>query len=126
MQGKVSVAESTIRRARSLVEKSGDIEHRLPVLILAARIDAAAGRAAAAEQSLGSLLEQATAVGNVPLTLDARLALGEVELKAGKAAGREQLSALEKDATARGFLLIAREARASLDRTGGPGGHPPG
>jgi tetratricopeptide (TPR) repeat protein/class 3 adenylate cyclase len=126
MQGKVSGAESTVRRARSLVEKSGDIEHRLPVLILAARIDAAAGRAAAAEQSLGSLLEQATAVGNVPLTFDARLALAEVESKAGKAAGREQLSALEKDATARGFLLIAREARASLESTATPGGRPTG
>jgi len=32
-----------------------------------------------------------------------------------KAAGRLHLAALEKDATAKGFLLIAREAKAAAD-----------
>jgi class 3 adenylate cyclase/tetratricopeptide (TPR) repeat protein len=124
-QGRVPDAESTIRRARILVEKSADIESRVPVLILAARIDAAAGKSAVAEQSLESLLAQATALGNVSLGFDVRLALGEIELKAGKDAGRERLAALEKEATVRGFLLIAREARAGLDLSGASGGHPP-
>jgi tetratricopeptide (TPR) repeat protein len=124
-QGRVPDAESTIRRARILVEKSADIESRVPVLILAARIDAAAGKSAVAEQSLESLLAQATALGNVSLGFDVRLALGEIELKAGKDAGRERLAALEKEATVRGFLLIAREARAGLDLSGASVGHPP-
>lgn len=44
-----------------------------------------------------------------------QLALGEIEMKSGKAAaGRARLEALEKDATAKGFLLIARKAAAAL------------
>ncbi len=40
-----------------------------------------------------------------------RLALGEIEMKSAQtAAGRARLEALEKDATAKGFLLIARKA----------------
>jgi tetratricopeptide (TPR) repeat protein/class 3 adenylate cyclase len=122
-QGKTAAAENAIRRARTLVEKSGDVENRMPVLILAARIDAASGKTAAAEQSLEALLAQATGLGNVSLEFDARLALGEVEVKAGKAAGRERLVALEKEATARGFLLIAREARVGLNAEGSRGSH---
>ena len=46
--------------------------------------------------------------------LEADLALGETEMKAGaKDAGRVRLLALEKDATAKGFLLIARKAHTA-------------
>jgi hypothetical protein len=38
-----------------------------------------------------------------------------MEVKSGRAAaGRARLQALEKDATAKGFLLIARKAAAAL------------
>jgi hypothetical protein len=47
--------------------------------------------------------------------LEARLALGEIEIKSGKSAsGRARLEALEKDARAKGFGLIAREAAEAL------------
>ena len=41
-------------------------------------------------------------------------ALGEIEMKSGKtASGMANLKSLEKDATARGFLLIADKAKAA-------------
>jgi hypothetical protein len=45
---------------------------------------------------------------------EARLALGEMEMKSGDAAGGQtRLEALEKDATSRDFLLMVRKARAA-------------
>jgi hypothetical protein len=53
----------------------------------------------------------------VPVQLEARLALSEVEMKSGNTAvGLIHLRALERDATARGFLLIARKAAAAARR----------
>jgi len=45
--------------------------------------------------------------------LEARLALGEVGMKSWKNAAIVDLASLEQDATAQGFLLIAREAAAA-------------
>ena len=43
--------------------------------------------------------------------LEARLALAEIEIQSGKCnAGRSLLAALEKEAKAKGFALIARKA----------------
>jgi hypothetical protein len=47
---------------------------------------------------------------------EARLALGEMEMKScDTAGGQTRLEALEKDATSRGFLLMARKARAARE-----------
>ncbi len=44
----------------------------------------------------------------------ARLALGEREMKSGNAAeGKARLTALQKDAKAKGFNLVARKAGAA-------------
>jgi hypothetical protein len=43
---------------------------------------------------------------------EARLALGEVEQGTGSASAAARLSALERDARAQGFLLIANQAHA--------------
>jgi len=43
---------------------------------------------------------------------ESRLALGEIEMKSGQiAAGRTRLAALEKEASEKGFILIARKAQ---------------
>jgi hypothetical protein len=42
---------------------------------------------------------------------DARLALGELEIRSGKtSAGHARLAALEKESRHKGFLLVARKA----------------
>ena len=65
-------------------------------------------------QALETVLAEAEKIGYAPGRFEARLALGEIEMKSGKtAAGRARLEQLEKDATAKGFLLIARKAAAA-------------
>jgi hypothetical protein len=56
-------------------------------------------------------LAEATKSGSFALHVEVQYALGEIEMKSGRAAaGRSRLTALGKDATAKGFLLIARKA----------------
>jgi len=86
----------------------------IDVGIAAGRIHAASGRAAEASKGLAGTLAEATRLDCGRCVLEARLALGELEMKEGKkAAAREHLATLEKDATAKGFLLIARKANAA-------------
>jgi hypothetical protein len=50
-------------------------------------------------------------MGYQGVELDARLAVAEIEMKAGQtAAGRALLAAIEADAKAKGYNLIARKA----------------
>jgi class 3 adenylate cyclase len=54
--------------------------------------------------------------GHVPAQMEGRLAYGEVAMTLGMnpAIGRQRLTALNNDATAKGFRLIARKARERL------------
>lgn len=84
------------------------------VAITAGLIHAANGKTAEATKSLDAALAEARKLECGRLSLEARLALGELEMKQGKkAAAGEHLAALEKDAKAKGFLLIARKANAA-------------
>jgi hypothetical protein len=50
----------------------------------------------------------------VSYEFEIRLALGEIEMKSGKrSSGTDRLKSLERDATAKGFLLVARKAKAA-------------
>ncbi len=107
--------------AGALARQINDPALRLPVEIevgiAAARIQAASRKQsdqAEALASLGQRLTEATRNHLLELQFEAALALGEIEIESAKAsAGRARLQALEKDATAHGFLLIARKAAAA-------------
>jgi len=103
-QGKREPAVRAADRALALARQSRNRRVELSVAI-------AAGHVRAATQSLETALGEATKRGFVPHQLEARLALGEIEAKS--AAGRARLEALEKDAAAKGFVLIARKAAAA-------------
>ena len=76
-------------------------------------VRAVSGQTNAAKTLLRITISRAVAIGCVPCAFEARLALGQVEMKSGKStAGRGDLEQLEKDATGKGFLLIARKAAA--------------
>jgi eukaryotic-like serine/threonine-protein kinase len=82
--------------------------------IAEARVSAATGRPAEAAERLRTTVAEAAKYGFVGYEFEARLVLGETEMKSGKtAAGRARLAALEKEATAKGFLLISRKAHAA-------------
>jgi len=81
--------------------------------VVAGRVDAALGKNAEARKAFETVLAEATTHPSLEGQLEARLALGDLEMNAGKAeAGRAQLAALEKEAAGKGFLLIARKAHA--------------
>jgi hypothetical protein len=60
------------------------------------------------------MLAEATKFGYLPYQFEARLAIGEIEMQSGMSSiARPHLEALERDARAKAFLLIARKAAAA-------------
>jgi tetratricopeptide (TPR) repeat protein len=116
--GRRAEAEKEIDLATQLVAKSQNHAAHLEFSIVAARIHAASGQSAEladATRTLSIALAEATKHGFAGYQFEACLSLGEMEVKSGHAAaGRARLQALEKDATPKGFLLIARKAAAAL------------
>jgi eukaryotic-like serine/threonine-protein kinase len=114
-QNKLSEAQRVMAKARGLAQRSQDVLIQMDVGINEGRVQAATGKTDQSISSLSAVLNRAIRLGCVSCALQARLALGEVELKAGRtAAGRTTLLALQKEATTRGFLLIAREAATAI------------
>ena len=111
VQGKTADGRAAIERASSLAAKSQDRRVRLSIDVTRARARAAAGATADAIKSLESTLVDAKNAGFLDLEFDVRLALGEIETQSSRqAAGLARLTALEKDAAALGFGLIAKKA----------------
>ncbi|MET0167603.1 MAG: hypothetical protein ABW318_21735, partial [Vicinamibacterales bacterium] len=117
-QGKTAEAAEVSSQAVALVQKSEDTPVRLTVAIEAARVRAASGNdadVAEAAKVLKNAIADATREGLTGVLLQARLALGEVEITHGdRASGRSRLVVVQKEATAKGFLLVARKASAAL------------
>lgn len=79
----------------------------------------ASGKLTEAKSSLETSLEEATRTGFVGHQFEARLALAEIELKSGRTTqGRARPEALEREAKAKGFGLIARKAAALTEQGG--------
>jgi hypothetical protein len=65
----------------------------------------------AARKELATIFAKSRELGYKGVELDARLALGEIEMKSGQTtAGRAHLTAVEADAKAKGYILLARKA----------------
>jgi DNA-binding winged helix-turn-helix (wHTH) protein/tetratricopeptide (TPR) repeat protein len=115
--GRPSDAQKEIDAGKDLLTKSLDLETRFQIDIVAGWVEAALGKNASAENELKSVLAGASKHKYVGYQLEARLALGEIEAGSGEiAAGHIRLTALEKDAAAKGFLLIARKAARTHDQ----------
>jgi tetratricopeptide (TPR) repeat protein/predicted Ser/Thr protein kinase len=100
------------RRAHAAVPASPPRELRFDDVLTAARIGAASGQAAAARRRAAAVAAEAETLGLVSFALDARLAEAEIALLGGDADAETLLGALERDAAAKGFVLISRKARA--------------
>ncbi len=109
---KLDAARDAIAKAKALTGKSEERHAITAVEIAAARVMASSGKRDEALKSLQDILSEMTRLGLVELQFDARLAIGEIEMKAGETAeARAGLAALEKDATEKGYLLYARKAQ---------------
>jgi tetratricopeptide (TPR) repeat protein len=117
-QGRNAEARKLIEQVTKLAADSHNRRLELRAAITAARIQAAqVGPVEAAEsvRRLRTIISDAGEASFVDVGLDARLALGEIELGSGnRAEGGAHLEALEKDAKNGGFQLIARKAAAAL------------
>src|ERR1700733_11615220 len=109
---KIPEAQNAVARAAALAKKSQERHSIAGVQIAQAEVDAATGKSDEAVKSLEALVSDMNHLGLVSVEFEARLELGQVQIKSPKtaAAGRETVGALEKDATAKGFLLIAHRA----------------
>jgi DNA-binding winged helix-turn-helix (wHTH) protein/tetratricopeptide (TPR) repeat protein/TolB-like protein len=116
-QGKAAPAKDAVQHARSLAAKSQSPGMRWQAAITAAEVETAdsdpahSAAANATRQELTAILAKSRELGFVGVELDARLALAKLEMKTGQAAaGRTHLAAIEADAKAKGYNLIARKA----------------
>jgi tetratricopeptide (TPR) repeat protein len=115
-QGRNAEAGEAANRATTLMQKTQDPGVRLAVTIDAARPLAASGNRGDIKDAVAALeaaVEDAAKHGLTGAMLEARLALGQIEVASGDRSGRSRLASLERDAKARGFALIARKAAAS-------------
>ena len=89
--------------------------------VTAARIDASAGSPAQRKEAvsrLNALAQQAKAAGFINAALEARLALGEVELNSGnQTPGRKHLEALQEEASGDGFQLMVQKVAMALGKS---------
>jgi ATP/maltotriose-dependent transcriptional regulator MalT len=111
-----------IRRAREAADQAVRLAHKspnradygIPADLISARVAAMEGRGADAKEKMQRLLDEATRLGNVALQLEIRLWIGLTDRAAGIREAPGELDQLRKDATARGFGLIAKRATAGL------------
>ncbi len=114
VQGKIAEAQSEINSAQRLVPRSQNAPTRLKLQIVAARQRARTDTIVEVKHRLETVLNSATKYGFVGYQLEAKLALGELEMNSGKTAtGRLHLNSLQKAAMASGFLSISRTAAAA-------------
>jgi serine/threonine protein kinase/tetratricopeptide (TPR) repeat protein len=113
--GQSADARVQIIQALKLAEGLGDRGLTLEAEIASTRIDAGTDSAASAVRALEKIQKQAGAAGLVAVEFEARLALGESEIKSGRAAeGRAILRDLSQAAAARGFGYIAATAKKEI------------
>lgn len=104
-------AEKEIESGKSFVAGSQNRINQLQFNIATARLFAVQKRDAEAKRELMAILAEAKQRGLVEYQFKARLELGKLEVSSGKtASGLARLDAVRKDASSKGFLLIASKA----------------
>ena len=118
MQGKFEDANSASRRAVELSFTSSDPALKLPAAIQQARVTAAnpnrSANSTAALDQFHSTISIAKHLGYYQIECEARLALGELELKLNSSLGRRHLADLATETRNHNLELLARRAEAAI------------
>jgi len=118
--GQTAAAEADCEKARATLQGNRQNQPNLFVLLAQGRVETAAGHLAKARELAEAARERAEKARAPAFILEARLGLGEIDLKEhpGDGAGRKRLQELAREAKAKGYLLIAGKAEraASLGR----------
>ena len=121
-QGKMAEARERVEKASAFAKRAHDRQLELSAELTAARAEAASESRTQREEGerrLSEAVRQATTAGFAHVALEARLALGEIEMNFGKReAGRANLMALQREASRGGFQLIAQKAVTDLKNAG--------
>ncbi len=121
-QGKAAEAKDAIARASKLADLREFPVLALPLQILQARAAALEAKPGAAGNSilvacvrkLHSVIQQSRALGLYNTECEARLALGEIEMRLNPASARAQLTALASEAHSHGMELLVRDVQRAM------------
>ncbi|HET9225490.1 MAG TPA: hypothetical protein VFR31_02400, partial [Thermoanaerobaculia bacterium] len=112
--GRRAEARESATQALAKVPES-DRELRLSILPLLSQIEAVTGNPAKAEYTLARAVAEASQAGLAAVSMEARLAQGEVLLMNKKfSAGEALLLNLQREAREKGFGLIVQRARQAI------------
>jgi hypothetical protein len=110
-QDKLRDAQAAADRAMNLCRQGSDRVARFESLLASAAVSTQAGKYRDALKMLGAVRSEAKRFGYVDYDFEARLQIGQLELRSGKAAtGGAHLAQLQSDARSRNYALIARKA----------------
>ena len=122
-QGEIADGRAALSRAKELAHVIPNLPLRFDLSATSAEFDMAINRtpiasaAASAKKTLESSLAVARKCGYLEYQYKLTLTLGKVEFQSGETRqGRARLEAVERDANAKGFKLIARHAQAAALR----------
>jgi ATP/maltotriose-dependent transcriptional regulator MalT len=120
-QDRIEDAKAVADQALALSLRTGDRTTRFTAAIAAAEVSAKLGKTSEATKALETVRTEAIHYGYAAYQLEARLHLGEIEVRSGKvSAGRAHLGQLRDDARNKGFLLVARKASVAMNDPSGP------
>lgn len=118
-QGKTGEARAALDRALQFSNAMSNPALKLAAAIQKARLDIASTRpnsaaSSATQKELKAAIGMAEKLGYYTLQTEARLVLGEAQLKTDFPAGRALLAAVASDTESRGLVLLARHAQEAL------------
>jgi hypothetical protein len=114
--GDLDGAERAALERRTVAQRWEFYEGRVLANTDLMRVRAARGQTPQAIASLRSDMAEVESKVGKQVAFEVALALGEVELRAGRPEGRNRLVKLEQEAKSREFFRIARLAREALER----------
>ncbi len=118
-QGKVPEARQTLNRAAAIPHRWPAALEDMDAELCEAEVLRAEGKSNQAEKVAEKVLAKSKACGDVPQRFDALLLLGKIELETGHVPkGTARLDALQQEATAKGWLLVASHAKDAMKKQG--------
>ena len=113
-QGKLAGAQTSISRGSPIIERTQQRDVRIEFQIVAARVRASSGKPSDVDnalRTLASAIRESKTLGLFRLAYDGTLAWSEIQINSGDSVeGHTRLATLQKEASSRGYLLVARKA----------------
>jgi eukaryotic-like serine/threonine-protein kinase len=116
-QGKSGEAQTEIVRASATSRTTQNLTVSIPVQIASADVQAESGSPETAIRLLQKLARDSERYRFLNEEFQARLALGEIQMRSQPKVGIATLQALVRDSDARGFSLVSSKATAAVKKT---------